>query len=376
MNDGYYLPGHFGIFIDELAKNVDQLTLIMHSATMYDDTTNDYRLTANNIKLINLGVTTPAWHRAIFHKSILGKIKPQLVDIDTLIVRSPCAFAPFFHKYVLPRQKLWFMVVGNYYTGAKHWRINSIKNLAIKYYLYINNYLFTKNLYKYNLLVNSKALFDNYNNTCKQLFQIKTTTLTKQDFYKRNDTCTGDSIEMLYTGRIDPAKGLFELIEATSLLIKSGHPCKLNIVGWEIKEGAAIESQMKNYAEKLGIKQAVIFHGKKQVGEELNKMYRKADIYVIPSYHEGFPRTIWEAMANGLPVITTPVGGIPDELNNEVNALFVAPKSATAVKEAVERIIRDKVLRQQLIANAHKLVQANTLETQTKMMVDIIKANP
>lgn len=59
----------------------------------------------------------------------------------------------------------------------------------------------------------------------------------------------------------------------------------------------------------------------------LNKMYRKAEINAIPSNHEGFVKTIWEAMANSLPVLATSEGGIPDYLTNYDNAIFVEPKN-------------------------------------------------
>lgn len=134
-----------------------------------------------------------------------------------------------------------------------------------------------------------------------------------------------------------------------------------------------VESILKAQAVEWGLHSHVFFHGKKSVGEALNAMYRQADIYVIPSYQEGFPRTIWEAMANSCPVIATRVGSIPHYLEHEHHALLIEPKDVGGIVEAVKRLLSDEVLRQKLISNGYALAQTNTLEIQTKRLVQILK---
>lgn len=319
-----------------------------------------------------MGLREPAWKRSLFHKRNLKPYEVELNKCDYIIVRGPSPLAPYFHHYI-NKEKIMFMVVGDYKEGAKNFVINNFRDYVITWYLRLNDLMFVKEIKKTRIVVNSGALYRRYKNIAKHIERIRTTTLSKEDFYYKNNVELNEVIQLLYTGRIDSAKGLFELIEATGILIKNGVKCRLNVVGWEIKEGKTIENQLRSHAIKNNIEDAVIFHGKKSIGEELNKMYRMADIYLIPSYHEGFPRTIWEAMANSLPVITTPVGGIPDELTHEVNALFVSPKNVTEIKEAVERLIQDKSLRETLIKNGHKKAETNTLETQTKLLIEFIK---
>jgi glycosyltransferase involved in cell wall biosynthesis len=373
-NNALFLPGHLGVFIDELALNVDELIILMHSATPQEDEFNDYQLRAKNIQFLNLGNTTPAWHRAIFHRKFLNSYKEVLNSCDAVLVRMPCALAPFFHKYITNKNKLWFMVVGDYEEAAKFWPTKSIRGIAIKYYLRINNSLFERNLKQNNLLVNSKALFKKYENRCNKLHEIKTTTLSLKDFHlKKINNNNSSTINLLYVGRIDEAKGLFELIEATAQLFEKGWNITLKIVGWELDPSYKLTKQLQDLVKKSKLEKVVTFSGKLNIGDELNGAYREADIFILPSYHEGFPRVIWEAMANSLPVITTPVGGIPDELKHEVNVLFVSPKNVTEIEEAVKRLIQNNTLRETLIKNGLKKVKTNTLETQTKLLIDIIK---
>jgi glycosyltransferase involved in cell wall biosynthesis len=143
----------------------------------------------------------------------------------------------------------------------------------------------------------------------------------------------------------------------------------LHLVGWEDNPNKPVEKAILKRAEELGISATLTIHGRKQIGEELNSMYRMADIYVLPSHHEGFPRTIWEAMANCLPVITTPVGAIPERLRNNVHAKFVTPYEVSELADVIKLVISDKLLRRNLISEGYKLAAVNTLEKQIPELI-------
>ena len=134
-----------------------------------------------------------------------------------------------------------------------------------------------------------------------------------------------------------------------------------------------VESELRTYGEKISIEEYVIFHGFKTLGDELNKMYRMADIYVLPSHEEGFPRTIWEALANSLAVITTKVGGIPFFLTHSVNAFLIEPKRVNEFVLGIKTIISDKDLRVSLIKNGLDVAKENTLEIQANRIIEITK---
>lgn len=368
-----YLPSYLGVFIDTLATFVDELVLVMHEAAVDEQLEYDYQLTSKKISWINLGQRSAAWHRSIWHKKIIKPFAKEIDRCDAFLIRSPSPLAPYFHKY-LNNVEIFFMVVGDYKEGANQFKVNSIRDFVITKYLKHNDYLFRKQIAKTHTLVNSSQLYRNYSKFANSIFQIRTTTLSNEDFFLREDTCNNKIINLLYTGRIDKAKGLFELISAMEVLVKNNN-IHLNIVGWEINPGKKLESELLEIIKSKKLTDAVTFHGKKRLGLELNTMYRMADIYVIPSYFEGFPRTIWEAMANSLPVVATNVGGIPDTLKDGQDALLIQPKNSNEIVAAVNRLIKDIDLRKVLIKNGYKLALENTLETQTHKIVTIIKDN-
>jgi glycosyltransferase involved in cell wall biosynthesis len=88
----------------------------------------------------------------------------------------------------------------------------------------------------------------------------------------------------------------------------------------------------------FGVESNVKFHGKKSIGPVLNAVYQSCDIYVIPSYHEDLPKTIWEAMANGMPVIATKVGAIPEYLTNEKNVVLIEPKYVAEIVKMLKKL--------------------------------------
>lgn len=181
---------------------------------------------------------------------------------------------------------------------------------------------------------------------------------------------------MLYTGRLDLSKGLLEMIEALAIIRANGVTACLHLVGWEDKNAKKVIAILHSKADLLGISKFVFFHGKKQVGEELNSFYRMADIFIIGSkVNEGFPRTIWEAFANSIPVVASAVGSIPIFLRNNVDVVLIEPGSVSDMTNALERVIRDGGLRKSIIKNAHEVAKSNTLESQSAIMIKAMREN-
>lgn len=366
-----YVPGFLGCFLHALAQCVEKLIIVAHPSSHNKNDLFDYELKDKNMEFLFIKERTAAWHRHLFHKRILSSVKNRLQGVDFLIVRSPSPLAPFFVHYTSPA-KLVYMIVGDYRESVEQMPSQGFRNKIMKMYIRHNDGLFRKAMKRAHLLVNAPSLFEKYKHLGKSIHQIRTTTLSREDFFLREDTCLQSTIHLLYTGRLDWAKGLNEMAEAFIEWIQNGEKMHWHIVGWEESQDKPVEKALREKMNSAGLSDMVTFHGKKRIGSELNEMYRMADIYVLPSYHEGFPRTIWEAMANGLPVVTTSVGAIPLYLEHEKNVLLMKPKSVSDIVDAVMRVKNDSLLRKKMIKNGYEKANENTLEIQTKHMVDIL----
>jgi glycosyltransferase involved in cell wall biosynthesis len=101
----------------------------------------------------------------------------------------------------------------------------------------------------------------------------------------------------------------------------------------------------------------VHWHGYVPNGEDLYGLYRQADAFVLASEFEGFPRVLYEAMAFGVPIVTTPVSGVPYLLHDQEECLLVPMGDPQAMADAVSRLQTDQVLRDRLVANALAVVR-------------------
>jgi glycosyltransferase involved in cell wall biosynthesis len=153
---------------------------------------------------------------------------------------------------------------------------------------------------------------------------------------------TGTGVRMIFVGRIIRAKGIEVLLETMERL-RTDHPeLSLTIVG----DGPDRERMEKVVADR-GLGQAVQFTGS-QSQDEVARNLTAADIFVLPSFAEGVPVVLMEAMGAELPVIATYVGGMTELVDDEVNGLLVRPFDTEQLTDAVRRLVEDPELRQRL----------------------------
>lgn len=147
---------------------------------------------------------------------------------------------------------------------------------------------------------------------------------------------------ILCVARLMRAKGVFDLVRALPLVQRRLH-CRLILAG----EGPEREG-LRQLAVDLDVVGSVELPGYVE-GEELAELYRRADVFALPtSLSEGFPTAILEAMAAGLPIVTTPSRGPLDHLVEGRHALFVPPHDLEALAASLTRLLADDELRRSM----------------------------
>lgn len=159
----------------------------------------------------------------------------------------------------------------------------------------------------------------------------------------------------LFVGQVGRRKGVFDLLEALQRLKQAGKPAKITIVGPPEYQGEW-DALAQRRAE-LGLETDIVqFKGPLQ-GEALYEEFRRADYFILPSHREGLPVVLFEAGSFGLPVIATPVGGVPQLLEHEHNSLLVTPGDVEAIANAIERMRSSAVERAKYGAQLRKDVR-------------------
>jgi len=170
--------------------------------------------------------------------------------------------------------------------------------------------------------------------------------LPRRTSYESRDVST-----LLFLGRIGRRKGILDLIEAVARL-RARFPDIMLLVG-----GDGDPAKAEQLAETRGIARNVEFLGWVS-GEAKQGLLAKATIYVLPSYAEGLPMSVLEAMAAGLPIVATPVGGVPEAVTDGTEGFLVHPGSVAELENRLEQLLDDPLLRAQMGQAARRKAEA------------------
>lgn len=172
---------------------------------------------------------------------------------------------------------------------------------------------------------------------------------------------------ILYAGTLNQRKGYADLIRAFG---KIAH----KYPEWEVTlAGNGEVDNAKMIAKELGVENQCVFLGWVS-GQAKDKAYKEATVFCLPSYAEGFPMAVLDAWAYGLPVITTPVGGIPDVAEDGENMLLFEPGDIDGLSKCIEQMITDEELLNKLGEASRKF--ANTtfnVKSICKQIGDVYK---
>jgi glycosyltransferase involved in cell wall biosynthesis len=146
----------------------------------------------------------------------------------------------------------------------------------------------------------------------------------------------GHPLRLVYIGRIAREKGLYETLQGIHLAAELGVDARITLAGQGDEE-----PRLRRYAQALGIASRVVF-ARPVFGDDKVRLLAGADVMVLPSYSEGLPYALLEAMAAGIPVIATPVGAIPDVMTHGTHGFLVPPRDGKAIAEALLRLWGDR----------------------------------
>lgn len=268
--------------------------------------------------------------------SMITKLALVFKDIKPDVVHT--------HRYVMQ-----YTIPAAIFAGIKR-RVHTVHNIAEKEnsrIARIVNHFF----YKFNRVtpvalskIIKKSIIQEYNIQSKKIPVIfNGIDLSKciiKDNYDYNCEFT-----FLHIGRFSEQKNHQTLIKAFYKVCKIKPDCVLKLIG----EGEKID-EIKSLVEKLGLSKKVIFVG---ITDNVYHYMNESDAFVLPSLYEGIPMTLIEAMGTGLPIIATDVGGIPDMLKANEDAIITSPDT-NEIADAMLKLCTDRGIRKYIGKNALK----------------------
>ncbi len=162
-----------------------------------------------------------------------------------------------------------------------------------------------------------------------------------------------NGLHVIFVGSLVQKKGLQDLIKALS-------DAELSKVQLTVVGGGNYAGRLKELSRELGLADRIRWLGvlsPRQVAQVL----READLLCLPSYTEGSPNVVKEAMASGLPIVATRVGGVPDLVHDNVNGFLYDPGDIKALRDCIACLAKSENMRRIFGEMSRKLIQENCL---------------
>jgi glycosyltransferase involved in cell wall biosynthesis len=363
--------GSFARYVDSLAPYFDEVVLCV--PVFERPQAGGSRVRAANVSLAPLPHFPGPKQFYPQLLAMLPRLRRWVKRCDVINLRVPTPAAIFAFRIASKIRPTFLLVVGDYRALRQHLGYRGIKRALFAAYVAMEEWAVDHMAARSLTFVNGTALRDKHAAPGRQVHATTTSTLHLEDVGDRTDALSGDAVRIFSVSRIDPRKGLRVLPAVVAALRSGGRDARIDIVGPAVgQQGEQEQAAIIDEARALGVKPHVNFRGAVAL-DQLMRLYREFDVFVLPTKPgEGIPRVLLEAMANGLPVITTAVAGITSLITHEHNGLLVDGGSADAITAAIRRLIDDPELRRRLIANGYETARAHTVEHQAEQMMRIV----
>ncbi|TRX15848.1 glycosyltransferase family 4 protein [Flavobacterium franklandianum] len=288
---------------------------------------------------------------------IVFKYLKSLVELPIVFIKDRniqivhihgAAKGSFFRKYII-------FLLSKYVFGKKvifHCHGSEMEKFYLKSPQIVRKMMsnFFNNVDLVICLSNSWALFFTLNFTPRKLVVLEN--IVEEALDKSiKDFQIDKPIHFLFMGAVGNRKGIFDLLATIALhKLEFSGKMKLLIGG---------NGEIKRLNEFIAINQLseiVIYEGWVS-GALKNKLFNEADVYILPSYNEGLPISILEAMTYGLPVISTNVGGIPEIITNGINGCVINPGDREAIYASLRFFIDNPLLCKEYGKNTMEIVE-------------------
>lgn len=359
-----WVPGRVGALIEALAERVGTLTVVAYepSGGGLEDRT-DYAVRSPNVRTCSLGPKGSAADALRRRRRVRRIVGERRGDWDGVIVKLPNRRVPpvLTATAGIPTVAL---IVGHTpsvvaTTSWPLWR----KAFVGAYALWVERVYRRIVRRSVATIVNSEALRARYGGTSLPLSSRRAA------FRHQASDRLASSAELMISGRITAEKGVFEALDAFTALRQGRLPhARLHVIGDGPDHDALIAR-----ARERGLAEAVVDHGWVPVGPRLFDLYAAMDVLLLPSYAEGLPYAVYEAMAHSVLVVCTPVGGLAAAFEDGRHVLFVDVGRPDAIVDAVLRLDADAPLRRRLIAAAYELAEPLHLDSIVEALIDPLR---
>ena len=359
-------------FILSFAAVVDELVIFTTVMNDSSERGNFGVILADNVRIVHLPFSKNISRMYLQSPLQYGKIRRIFErELDSWDVGWVIEFTypeRMFLKMAKKAGKPVFMYIRSSILGeVESHRYTGLKKIAADVFAENTHGAIVKALKTTPAFVTGSELHDLYGGDGGRVYKVYPSILTEADIAAGDGDGVHERFTIVCVGRLTPEKGLETMVEAVGLLVGEGRDVLCRLVGTG-KDAAAL----RQLVEDNGLAGNFSFAGFVPPGKQLFAEYDAADVYAMSSRTEGLPKTLYEAMARGLPVVSTDVGGISEIVKEGENGLLVPPGDSRALAGALARLMDEPALRARLGRAGLAMAGGYTVEKQRDRMFENI----
>jgi glycosyltransferase involved in cell wall biosynthesis len=368
------IEGSFARYVDSLAPYFDEIVLCV--PFINEPRQGGTAVRSTNVRVSPLSDFDGPMRFYLRLPAMLPRLFAFARDIDVLHCRVPTPAAIFVFLFArLFACPSFLLIVGDLEALAGTMPYRGLKRRLWRTYTAFEErgvqWMADRSL----AFANGAALVNKHSRPHHRVVETQTTTIALADIVAGPDGYGSRPINILTVSRIDPRKGLRVLPQALRLLADRGIEATLDIVGPCVgAPGEAERRDIEAAAAALGLGDRMRMPGAMPL-DQLMPRYREYDVFVLPTGPgEGIPRVLLEAMAAGVPLVTTRVAGIASLVKHEENGLLVDRPTPEELARAIARLLEDRPLRRRVIECGRATARAHTLDAQAAQMMAEVSA--
>lgn len=360
----YYLPYTHWVYLNEIVKYYDEIVLLSTCKFLkQDETTNYLDIKFSNVSVYELPYSN-GYLGAIKHFFSYRKAYKEIKDVTTYYARYPVPFG-WLQKIYGKNKKRIIHYVGDPVDAAK----NNPNFSALKRKVLITAFKPENALYNWackgaRVFTNGYHIAERLSKNNIKAIPIVSSTLTERDFFFKEKRINKYNTKFIYLGNLRTAKGVETILRAFKLYNEKYENSSFKIIG-----SGEFEYKLQQIVKNENIKN-IDFLGRIDDRDLINYHLRDSDIFLFGSLSEGSPRVVLEAIANGLIVISTPVGSLPNIFENEKDILFADFNNPYDFYEKINLITQDEALSNVIRKESYNLIQNFTIQNFLKKIFD------
>lgn len=309
-------------------------------------------LNSDLMKLADINYIMSYFDGSVFRKIIVA-VRAYISFLSLLILKSPDIIHVHSSSGVSFYRKMLFLLTAKIFQKKTIFHLNASNFMQFYNRTALNRFFvqMTLNLVDRILVLSRSIKNDIENCTKNQNIKILYNPISPDMFsFSSNKKQKQQESVVLFMGRLGKRKGIYDLLEAIPLVVRECKEVKFILCGDGELENVQCICHKKKIGNNVEIAGWV-------VGKDKVAYFKRGDIYVLPTYHEALPLSILEAMAVGLPVVSTPVAGIPDAVEDGVNGFLIEPGDIVALANRIILLLQNDKLRIEMGRNNIKKVK-------------------